>query len=321
MKTRCVAMARWPVLCFVLSHCSGHGSAGGTGTVAQASYPGEDLGLPPVAAGFARYETHPVTVPAEQDVLWSEWVAPPLGSDMDVIAVSGLQSKGGHHAILYATTTVEPVGTSRKWQDGDQLTTRTVGGIGGEGNDAIGLPPGVVFRIKKGSALLIQSHFLNAGAEPLEGRSVLDVKLGPADPNAQVASLLANATLALSIAPGTRTTADVSCTVHKDFRVLMYANHMHAWGVSASTELVKADGTSTPLKVDPTWDPSWAFHPNYTRFPLQALAILPAGSTIHTTCTWSNTTNKTLSFPTEMCTFAGFYLGDSDAVCVNGQWQ
>jgi hypothetical protein len=277
--------------------------------------------MAPVADGFTRYETKPVTVPAGQDVLWSEWVAPPLENDMDVVAVTGLQSKGGHHAILYATTNVLPVGTSRAWQDADQLTTRTVGGVGGEGNDAIELPPGVVFRIKKGSALMIQSHYLNAGAQSLEGRSVLDVKLGPVDPTAQVASLFANASVAVSIPPGPRTSADVSCMVQKDLRLLMYANHMHNWGISASTELIAADGTTMPLKVDPTWNPSWAFHPNYSRFPLQTPAIIPAGSTIHTTCTWSNNTNKTLNFPTEMCTFAGFYLADSDAACVNGQWQ
>jgi hypothetical protein len=265
--------------------------------------------------------TQPVAVAAGEDVMWAEWVASPLDSDRDVIDVTGLQSKGGHHALLYATTNVQSVGTSRVWQDADQLTARTAGGIGGEGNDAIQLPPGVVFRIPKGSALMIQSHYLNATNETIEGRSVLDVKLAPADPNAQVAGLLASTTLKISIPPGATTTTDVSCTTQKDIRVLMYANHMHNWGVSASTELIRADGTSTPLQVDPVWDPSWAFHPNYTRFTLQVPAIIPAGDTIHTTCTWSSNKTTALNFPDEMCVFAGFYLGDSDATCVDGSWQ
>ena len=147
------------------------------------------------------------------------------------------------------------------------------------------------------------------------------MKLGPADPNAQVASLLASTTTNFSIAAGATATTDVSCRVQKDFRVLMYANHMHNWGVSASTELINADGTSTLLKSDPVWDPSWAFHPNYTRFTLQAPALIPAGSTIHTKCTWSNTGSKALTFPDEMCVFAGFYLGTSDAACIEGNWQ
>jgi hypothetical protein len=321
MKRRPGSRTAWPSVGLLLAGCGGHGSAGGTAGGTPASYPGADLGLAPVAAGFVRYETQPVSVRAEQDIMVSEWVAPPLESDMDVLAVTGLQTKGGHHALLYATTDVQRVGTSRPWQDADQLAARTVGGIGGEGNDAIELPAGVVFRIPKGSALLIQSHYLNASAATIEGRSVLDVKLGPADPNAQVASLLASTTTRISIAPGATTTTDVSCVVQKDFRVLMYANHMHNWGVSASTELVSADGTSTPLKVDPVWNPAWAFHPNYTRFTLRAPALIPAGSTIHTQCTWSNTGSKALTFPDEMCVFAGFYLGSADAACVEGNWQ
>jgi hypothetical protein len=273
-----------------------------------------------VAAGFVRYETHAVTVPAGQDVMWEEWVAPPLDSDKDVVAVTGKQSNGGHHAILFGMTNSQPVGTSSAWQEADQLSSRTLGGIGGEGNDAVQLPAGVVFRVAKGSALMIQSHYINASAAPFEGRTALDVKLGPVDPTAQVASLLANASLSVSIPPG-GTTADVSCTVQKDLPVLMYANHMHDRGVSVSTELINADLTSTPLKVDASWDPSWAFHPNYTRFTVQAPRVIPAGSTIHTKCTWSNPGSTTITFPDEMCTFAGFVLGGSDALCVNGMWQ
>jgi hypothetical protein len=321
----------WVFASLLLASCGGtgtrtasHGTLGNRGVTSASSqrdYPGADLGLPAVAPGFVRYETQPVAVGAGEDGMWAEWVAPPLESDMDVVEVTGLQSKGGHHALLYATTNIQPVGTSRTWQDGDQLTSRTAGGIGGEGDDAIQLPPGVVFRIPKGSALLIQSHYLNANNDTIEGRSVLDVKLAPADPSAQVAGLLASTTLKISIPPDATTVTDVSCTLQRDLRVLMYANHMHNWGVSASTELISADGTSTPLKLDPAWDPSWAFHPNYTRFTLQTPALLPAGSTIHTTCTWSNNKTTALSFPDEMCVFAGFYIGESDATCVDGNWQ
>src|SRR5262249_2642489 len=152
-------------------------------------------------------------------------------------------------------------------------------------------------------------------------RSVLDVKLGPVDLSKQVASLLASASLNIALAPGASTTSDVSCPVKKDLRVLMYANHMHNLGTSASTELIDANGTTTPLKVDKVWNSSWAFHPNYTTFTLQQPKLIPAGSTIHTTCTWSNMTTSTVQFPDEMCTFAGIHVADSDVACVNGQWQ
>jgi len=112
--------------------------------------------------------------------------------------------------------------------------------------------------------LLIQSHYINAGATPIQGRSVLD---------------------------------------------------------ATTTELIGADGTVTPLQVDPVWDPSWAFHPNYTTFPLQSPRLIPAGSTLHTTCTWANDGSKTITFPDEMCIFAAFVLADKDATCLEGSWQ
>jgi hypothetical protein len=101
----------------------------------------------------------------------------------------------------------------------------------------------------------------------------------------------------------------------------MYANHMHDWGVSASTELINADGTMTPLQVDPVWDPSWAFHPNYTKFSQQAPKLVPAGSTLHTTCTWANSGSTPITFPDEMCIFGAFFVGNQDVTCANGVWN
>jgi hypothetical protein len=307
-----------------LAGCSGSGDGaggGGSSTASHSSYPGQDLGLPPVAAGYIRYETSPVVVPPGQTGMWAQWVAPPIDGDLDVIDVTGTQSTGGHHAILFATTSVQPVGETRPWQDADQLSTRLVGGVGGEGTAAIKLPAGVVFRIAKGSALMMQTHYLNPTGKTLTGRSVLDVKFGPVDPSAQVASIATSTTLGFSLPAGARTTTQVSCTVQKDLPMLMYANHMHEWGVSVVTELQGADGSSQSIKADPVWDPSWAFDPDYTKFTPQAPSVIPAGSTVSTTCTWSNTTSATIGFPKEMCVFVGFYLGASDVYCVDGKWS
>jgi hypothetical protein len=283
--------------------------------------PATDLGLPPVAPGFVRYPTHPVTVAPGENIMWAEWVGPPLESDMDVVAVTGLQSKSGHHANLYATTDVQPVGPGRAWRETDQLAGKNLGGIGGEGGSAIELPPGVVFRVAKGSALMIQAHYLNTGTQPIDAVSVLDAKLTPVDPSSQVASTFANVATNFSIPPAGRATADTTCVVQSDLRFLLYANHMHDWGVSASTELINADGTIVPLKVDPVWDPSWAFHPIYAKFSPQAPQLIPAGSTLHTTCTWANNGSTAITFPDEMCIFGAFFIGGNDVTCANGAWH
>jgi len=284
-------------------------------------YPGAALGMPPVAAGYVRYVSQPVAVPPGKDVMWNEWITAPQDEDMDVIDVSGVQSRGGHHALLVSTTDAQPVGFTRAWEDTDMLSSRTVAGTGGDGKDTKTLPPGATFRIKKGAALQIQSHFANTSDKVLKGRSAFDVKLGPADPNAKVAAIFAVTTLDLVVKPSAITTIETRCDIQKDVQLLNYANHMHEWGVSASTVLIGADGATQDLKIDRTWDPLWAFHPNYERFSVETPFVLPAGSTLSTTCTWSNDTAEALEFPSEMCVFTGFMLGDADIACLNGTWS
>lgn len=284
-------------------------------------YPGAALGMPPVAAGYVRYVSHPLTVAPGEDVMWNEWITAPQDQDMDVVDVLGRQSRGGHHALLVSTTDAEPVGFSREWKDTDMFNSRTVAGTGGDGKDTKTLPPGATFRIKKGAALQIQSHFANTTDKTLIGRSAFDVKLGPADPNAKVAAIFAVTTLDLMVKPNAVTTLETRCDIKQDVQLLNYANHMHEWGLSASTVLIGADGSTKDLKIDRTWDPLWAFHPNYTQFSVEAPAVLPAGSTVSTTCTWSNDTAEALRFPSEMCAFTGFMLGDGDIACLNGSWS
>jgi hypothetical protein len=302
---------------FLLAGCGSDGA----GDAAHEAYPGADLGMPPVAAGYVRYVSEPISVGPGEDVIWNEWITPPQDQDMDVIDVLGRQSRGGHHALLVSTTDVQALGFSREWRETDMLNSRTVAGTGGDGKDTKVLPPGATFRIKQGAALQIQSHFANTTNNALLGRSAFDVKLGPADPNAKVAAIFAVTTLDLLVKPQGTTTIETRCDVKEEVKLLNYANHMHEWGVAASTLLIGADGSTRELKIDRAWDPLWAFHPNYTQFSVEAPAILPAGSTVSTTCTWSNDSAEPLEFPSEMCVFTGFVLGDADVACVNGTWS
>jgi hypothetical protein len=48
--------------------------------------------------------------------------------------------------------------------------------------------------------------------------------------------------------------------------------------------------------------------------------VLTTGSKLVTRCVWNNHTAAKLSFPDEMCAFLGFYIGDRDRACANGNW-
>ena len=41
---------------------------------------------------------------------------------------------------------------------------------------------------------------------------------------------------------------------------------------------------------------------------------------MHTHCEWNNTTDTTYRFPTEMCVGIGFYVGQVEIDCIDGEW-
>lgn len=275
--------------------------------------------MPPLAPGYQRLEAPPVDVPMGSSEDWAQWVGGPLDQDYDVLDITGGQSSSGHHAILYATADAHPVGFTRPWQDADQLTTRIMGGIGGEGGANARLPPGVVFRVQKGSYLVMQTHFLNAQPRTLVGRSFLDIKLAPVDRSRRVASIMSSTTLHLNVLPGS-TVVDVSCPVGEDLHFIQIVNHMHDYGRTALTEFTDPAGSVHQLKSDTFWTGEWALNPNFTHYAPETPLVVPKGSMLHTRCTFANQTAKEVPFPAEMCVFFGFILSESDIYCTDGKW-
>ena len=313
-------MKRWVLgaaLCLV--------ACGGTGEGAGFDLPPGDTGGPKafnpgeVAPGYTRFTPEPVELSPGEEGIWCQWVAGPSEEDQDVVDIAGTQSAIGHHAVLYSTTSHEPVGTTRPCEDADQLHMRFLGGIGGEGT-AVELPEGTVFRLAKGRSLLVNTHYLNATSKPAKGESVVDVKLTPADPASQVAAFFTNVDSGIHLPPHAETTLDVSCTLEHDLRVVWWANHMHASGVETFSEVIAPDGTAQVILRDDTWEYEWSFNPQFAAWPVKEPLSLKAGDTIHTRCTWQNTGAETVKFPTEMCAGLGFFLGEKDVICHKGVW-
>lgn len=269
--------------------------------------------------GYTRYRTEPITVAPGESGLWAQWISAPIDRDLDVVDVTGTQTTGGHHALMYSTTELHDIGFSRPWENVDQLTARFIGGIGGEGTGKVSLPPGVVFRIEAGTALVVQTHYINVTSEPIVGEAILDVKLAEVSPEAQVASMFANATTQTAVEPGA-SNAQVSCVLGSDIELLMFANHMHEAGSHVETREIKSDGTTVDVKIDPEWQYEWAFSPNFTHASPGSPWKLQAGSTLVTDCAWENSGAGVIEFPDEMCVFYGMRLGEGDITCVEGTW-
>jgi hypothetical protein len=279
---------------------------------------------PPVEAGYTRYVTPVVDdITPGDNVEMCEWVAPAATEDQDVIGFSGLQSTTGHHAILFATTETNfKVGESHVCTTDDMLSVSYMGAIAGTDGQALSsLPDGLFFRWHKGQALLVNTHWLNATDKTVEGQAVVDVKLAPADPSHTVADVFANNGDTFTIPPGAPTSYDVNCTFQSDMSFAMVANHMHSAGLSAYTEVLHADGTSTMLRSDPSWTQDEQFNPVYTMYSLASPYVVHAGEIMHSHCEWQNPGQTTLMFPDEMCAGNGFYFpGNGLFACEDGQW-
>ena len=280
----------------------------------------------PVAAGYTRYITPVVQIPPSSSNSWCQYVAAPLAADTDVTSVTGQQSTFGHHIVLYATTANAPVGTSRLCTTGDMLSVRYLGAIGGEGTGSLShvLPPGVVFRAHQGESLMLNTHFLNTSDAAALGQGVLDVEFAPPSSSAQVAGFFTNLNTTFDLAPGNSSpqVADARCVVQQDFQLFAFADHMHGLGSSAFTEVIDADGGTTPMVTDPAWSPELMFNPTFATWPTSAPMTVHSGETIHTHCEWINDGTTAVTFPTEMCVGLGFFLPGTGAEinCINGQW-
>lgn len=288
---------------------------------ATAESASREFHTPPVPEGYQRFEPPAIEVPAGGSDDWAQFVGGPLDQDYDVIDIQGDQSVGGHHALVYATTTAERPGTTRLWKEEDQITSRLMGGVGGEGGANVQFPPGVVFRVKKGSYILIQTHYLNATDKPILARTIVDIHLEPVDKSRTVASMMSSTSTAIMLPPHAESEKQIDCMVEKDLKFLQIANHMHDYGKTQVTDYVAPDGSVHLLKDDQSWAGDLALNPNFTKYTLDTAMVVPKGSLLRTHCTWNNTTNHEVTFPSEMCVFFGFILNENDIYCTEGKWS
>jgi hypothetical protein len=280
---------------------------------------GEGVVVLDVPPGYVRYKTPEVTVAPGESKIFAQWIAAPLETPVDVLDIIGSQTAGGHHALIYSTLDVQPVGTTREWTNVDQLSAAFAGGTAGEGAPSIKLPKGAVLRIPAGRALFVQAHYLNASAEPITGQSVLDVKFAEPSADAKLASFFTSTDVNIELKPLETKKLTVECVIKSDVKLLMFSNHMHEYGKEVVTTL-RTGEVVTDVKRDVPWIAEWSSNPNFTHQKLQEPFLLPAGSTLRTECTWNNTETRPLAFPDEMCTFGGFFIGEKDVQCIAGEW-
>lgn len=283
-------------------------------------------GFPPPAEGFTRL-TAPViaNIGPGDDVMYCQYVLAPTDRDLDILSVGGYQSAYGHHIVAFSSTATDvPLGTSRLCQGEDNTALGAfLGGVGGEsGTGKNVLPPGVAFRLPKGSGIMLNTHFLNTSTKTIQGEGVLDVQFAEVDPSRKIAGFFTNVDIGFDLPPNQKSIVDNSCTAARDLDFFAFANHMHDYGTSTYTDVTHVGGAVDMLHADSTWSYEMQFNAVYTKWDIATPYHLAKGDVLHTHCEWSNTSSADLQFPREMCIGVGFFLSDGSPapMCFNGIW-
>jgi hypothetical protein len=274
---------------------------------------------PPAAPeGYTRLTAKTVyDVKPGADVTYCQYIMAPFDRDMDILDVGGYQSGFGHHAVAFSYpddgtqelgTSVQCMGTEfnvdvpnsgAPASRGANLGGTFLGGIGGEGGEGGQLPDGVAFRLKQGSGIMLNVHYLNTGDQAIDGDAVVDVKFAEIDPSRRIAAMFLNLNAGFNLAPATRTDSSIDCIAKSDVQILMMANHMHEYGTRVTTEVVRADtGAVEVMKHDPEWTYEMQFNVEYSTWPLEQPFVLRTGDTIRTSCQWSNPTSESIALAT-----------------------
>jgi hypothetical protein len=234
--------------------------------------------------------------------------------DLFVNGSTGKQSTGGHHITVYYATQSVAVG-HHPCDDLEMMNWRQIGAAGQEaGNGTIDLPPGVATRVPKGHQIVVQTHYINATAEPKDVQDEITVRLLEQSSVKAYATPYAMVDLGFKIPAQGVTNRTATCTMKKDFDFLLMLGHMHEHGSHYKLERLDANGTVGETLFDEDWQPSYVAHPPTKRWPLDAPLHLPAGTKLRQTCSWKNTTTDEMDFPREMCVMFGSYLADEEMI-------
>jgi hypothetical protein len=177
---------------------------------------------------------------------------------------------------------------------GDRLAFGSLVGTGG-----YKFPDGVAVKLKAGDQLLLSVHVANPSAEPLSGRTGIEVvKADPAAVTDEAEVIFVNNPF-LSVTPGASTQTG-TCTLDADSTFLTLIHHMHETGVHMRTRALPAG--SEPLVL---LDADYVFT-EQSLLPIEPRLELAAGDKIEVTCDYDNPGTNTLTFgestyDSEMC--------------------
>jgi hypothetical protein len=282
-----------------------------------------DDGLNPPAptAGQVQIASPTITgIMPGTDVTYCSYLDFNVAQDTDITGYVGYQSKGGHHAILYAAKMPQPVGTHVCTND-DMNNGSFLASTGSDTSaPSQTIPAGVAFRIKAGTQVFVQTHWINTTMETLSGEAAFNLDVGPADPTHVIAAEFVTIKLSGFTVPFGMSTLSTECSFARPLQLYMIGGHEHEHGTEVQIDKV-VNGQAQSL-YDKKWQPEFTFNTPFVAYSLQQPLSFAQGDIMRVTCSWNNPSPTAINFPDEMCAGFGYYFpaAAGDIYCIDGAW-
>jgi hypothetical protein len=237
--------------------------------------------------------------------------------ELAVYGASGGQGAGGHHIIAYYADEARPIG-SHPCTDEEMTNLNQIAGTAGEGDTEgiLGLHDNLALRVPANKQIVLQAHYINVTDAPYMVEDSVSLHLmNPDDVFAYVNYFVTNDDT-FEIPPNAAYTHTTYCRTTRDLDVVLTLGHMHEDGRHYQLEVMGDGGAAAPqvLRSD-EWEPSFTSHPPVTYYPVTAPLHLARGTLLRQSCDWSNTTDRTVLFPREMClSFMYYFPGEGDDI-------
>ncbi|HTN86391.1 MAG TPA: hypothetical protein VL242_21975 [Sorangium sp.] len=286
--------------------------------------PGDEMLEPPAQGTGVQYRMNSTIEPGTEVERCQLFVAPPEGLNVNREEVRF--SSGSHHVLLYATPYTEIPATTRDGtpidatqvhdcSQGPQAYWEVNGVVAGsqspDGNSFLGdLPEGVALKVAPGTVLLMNTHYLNSSAKPLDTDARINLYTIADDEVKTEAGMLFHYNPFISVPARGTSSSQMRCTTDTDISVVRIQSHMHRRGVGYVARKVDADGKTTELYAHDRWEgvPSQEFTP---------FLEVKAGEALEYRCDFKNTEDRNIAQgPTtkdEMCMLIGPYFPRSEA--------
>lgn len=277
-----------------VSECStASGGAGGSG-----GSPSGGAGGAPPATQTVTIETSPRSIGPGEEAFFCQTFANPFGGSVDVFQSESFMTPGSHHMFVF----YEEGATDGSVHDCSGLEYKRTLHTAQTPQLLTKYPPGVGRHVEPSFGLKVMAHYLNTGKAAIDAKITVVFQVAPAGSVGQQAAALFYNNMNIALPPMAPGTAQATCTLPYDVKIIDVVSHMHKWGVKfeAKTEtgVVVYQGADWNEPKPTLYDP-----------PLE----LPKGTQITYTCSYQNTTTSTLTFgesagANEMCILSGTYF-------------